>query len=72
MSCEYCEEREVLLTKEIPFAGFSNEVIGHFPLGVFIDRGYLRLVDLEDYQCMDHGEKIKINYCPNCGENLKE
>lgn len=39
---------------------------------VFIDRGYLRLADPDDSQCMDHGEKIKIEYCPLCGSKLNE
>ncbi len=39
-------------------------------IGVFIDRGYLLLVDLDDCNCMDHGEKVKINYCPFCGKEV--
>jgi len=37
---------------------------------LFIDRGYMRLVDLYDSQCLDHGAKIKINFCPMCGGKL--
>lgn len=36
---------------------------------VFIDRGYLRLAG-NDSECLDHGEKVKINFCPLCGEWL--
>jgi hypothetical protein len=39
-------------------------------IGVFIDRGYLRLVDLDDYQCLDHGKLAKIFHCPFCGKKL--
>lgn len=41
-------------------------------LAVFIDRGHIRLVDIDDCNCMDAGEKIKIKFCPMCGETLKE
>jgi hypothetical protein len=37
---------------------------------VFIDRGFLRMVNADDSQCLDHGEKIKIKYCPFCGRTL--
>jgi hypothetical protein len=37
---------------------------------IFIDRGYLRLVDIAESQCMDHGEKVKINFCPFCGRSF--
>jgi hypothetical protein len=43
-----------------------------YDLGLFIDRGYLRLADLEDCQCMDHEERVKINFCPFCGEELND
>lgn len=38
---------------------------------VFDPRGYIRLVDLNDYQCLEHGKKIKISYCPICGNKLE-
>ncbi len=37
---------------------------------VFIDRGFLRLVDIDEAQCMDHGEKRKIKFCPFCGRDF--
>ena len=39
--------------------------------GVFMDRGHLRLVNLDDCGCMDHGENVKANYCFNCGKKLE-
>ena len=39
---------------------------------VFIDtRGYLRLADPLDCGCLDHGEKIKIDFCPFCGRKIE-
>lgn len=34
------------------------------------DKGYIRLVDLDDCGCLDHGEKVEVNYCPMCGRKL--
>ncbi len=78
--CEYCENNKTLLEKDVVSTAMlqwcmpirsANDLYAHeYPLGVFIDRGYLRLVDLEDCQCMDHGGKIKIKFCPFCGEGL--
>ena len=39
---------------------------------LFIDRGFLRFVDVTDADCLDHGAKIAISYCPVCGRKLKE
>jgi len=49
----------------------GNEALKHEEsYSVHIDRGYLRLSQDGDNQCLDHGEKIKINFCPVCGEWL--
>ena len=32
--------------------------------------GYIRLGDRGDMNCLDHEEKIEINYCPMCGRKL--
>jgi hypothetical protein len=37
---------------------------------VFIDRGFLRFVEASDSDCLDHGDKIEISYCPMCGRKL--
>ena len=39
---------------------------------IFIDRGYLRMAERSECGCMDHGQKVKINYCPECGKKLKD
>lgn len=79
MGCKYCNDEHVILDQECISErswGWGgnisikiNEAI-RYPLGLFIDRGYLRLVDLEDCNCLDSGEKIKINFCPFCGHEL--
>ena len=42
--------------------------------GLFIDKrdssSYLRFADLDDCNCLESGNKIKINFCPFCGEKL--
>ena len=40
-------------------------------IGVKIDRGCLRLVDLDDCNCMDAGQNIEINFCPFCGSKIE-
>jgi Zn-finger nucleic acid-binding protein len=65
--CEYCEKEKTMMQRD-----YVNLSMIHYTAGVFIDnRGYLRLVDLDDCSCLDHGEYIKINYCPMCGKKLK-
>ncbi len=78
--CSYCEEERVILDKDVinpamlqwcvPIKDASGLFDHEYVLSLFIDRGYLRLVDLEDSQCLDHGQKIKISYCPFCGDKL--
>ena len=79
VSCDFCKDdgknifdfktldswvlgwNDAPITKEN--ASYSNNA-------VFIDRGFLRLVDIDDAQCMDHGQKVKIKFCPFCGNCL--
>ena len=35
-------------------------------------QGSLRLGERDDMQCIDHSDKVEINYCPMCGRNLKD
>ena len=70
MSCKYCENEMPMMFKNIAWTGFGGEIQGYDEWQVFIDRGCLRLAAPEDCQCMDHGEKIKINYCPMCGVKI--
>ena len=68
--CDYCEKDTELLTREVAtevfgeFTGYENISV------VYDDRGYLRLGYKYDMQCLDHGENIKINFCPMCGRKL--
>ncbi len=77
--CEHCEKGKRLLEIEsisigmLQWCGYSaGDPTGAFEYtnGLFIDRGYLRLCDVDDAQCLDHGKKIKINFCPFCGNKL--
>ena len=80
--CKYCEEDKILLSKDfispsswgwgiddclINLKKAENDMDNW---GIFIDRGYLRLARTDDCQCIDSGEKIKINFCPVCGEKI--
>jgi hypothetical protein len=78
--CKYCEEDEVIMEKDIisPRSwgwGYDDTKINlnqtdEDKFVIFVDRGFLRFVDSEDCQCLDHGQKIKIEYCPFCGDKL--
>lgn len=67
--CEYCEKEKQLLVREVPHVMWGRYAYD-IELQVIVDRGYLRLGLIDDMQCLDHGEKIKINYCPMCGEKF--
>ena len=79
--CEYCENSKILIQKdeliEPQSFGWGDVKIyrsecSEYSLAVFIDRGYLRLIDPEDCNCMDHPEKIKIKFCPMCGKPIRD
>ncbi len=79
--CEYCENEKDLIreTELISRQSWgwgdvecSLDGVIEYELSLFIDRGYLRLVDPDDCQCIEGGQKIKVNYCPMCGDKIKE
>jgi hypothetical protein len=47
-----------------------------FEVGIVLDERnghcYLRLVNTDDYNCLDHAEKIEIRFCPFCGRQFEE
>lgn len=72
--CDYCKSlphQNYLLAKDLPDVSvYNNLYCGEYTMLVFVDRGHLRMVDDSEINCLDHGEKLKINYCPMCGRNL--
>ena len=82
MACEYCIKEKVLMKRDVINPAMIQWVGGvkasdvcdfEYELGVFIDsRGYLRLVDVNDRGCLDHGEKVKISFCPFCGQKFEK
>lgn len=79
--CEFCENSKTLIQKDELISpqsfGWGDDESKiclkqtvEFSLSVFVDRGYLRLVDPSDCNCLDHDEKIKIKFCPMCGASL--
>lgn len=79
--CKYCEKDETLIQKDEIISNMSfgwgvddfkinRSQCSEYSLSVFVDRGNLRLVDAHDCGCLDHGQKIQINYCPMCGIKL--
>jgi len=78
MSCDYCQKNVPIFHSEkvdTYLLGWGNytitsDDISYSDYGLFLERGYLRFTDLDDTQCLDHGEKIKIKFCPFCGKEL--
>lgn len=80
--CDFCEKEKIMMQETqvnvnmIPWTvGIKNTGLWRYEYesGVFIDtRGYLRMVDLDDCNCLDAGEKIKINFCPICGNKITQ
>lgn len=79
--CEVCEDGKILFERKRPNNWVMDSEPGSLPfeLGVigyteiiFLDRGYLRIADKDDCGCMDHGDKIKANFCLECGKDLRE
>ena len=74
---EKCLCDKVLMSREVAEEGVLQFCGGNFDaasynLGVILDdRGYLRMADVDDCSCLDHGEKIKINFCPICGKKFE-
>lgn len=67
--CDYCQKELQLLTCEIP-TEIWGQLSGYTELQIIIDRGYLRLGQTDDMQCLDNGGKLRIKYCPMCGKML--
>lgn len=79
-----CETEKPFLTREVVDEGMFGwgqmpqtiDSIRYEEVGVLIDvrdeAAFLRLVNLTDYNCMDSGSNIEINFCPFCGRNLKQ
>ena len=81
--CKHCEQGAFNTLIEKHITEYATNIWGNFhkwdePIEndmslVFEMRcgsGYLRLGDRSEMQCIDHGEKIKINFCPMCGRKL--
>lgn len=82
--CEYCAESAFNTLIEADVTIYAENIFGKVHLydepfdedmSVALDircgSGYIRLGDRTDMGCIDHGGKIKINYCPMCGRKLK-
>jgi hypothetical protein len=82
--CDYCTKGKVVfettnMANDGPWTFDVKALPTHadydkwlFRQGVVIDsRGYIRLVDLDDYACIEAGQKIKISFCPFCGYRFK-
>jgi hypothetical protein len=78
--CEYCDDEKILIkTQEISDTSFGWrtgsikwEDVCYDTNIIFVDRGFLRFAPIDDCQCLESGEKFKINFCPMCGKELKE
>ena len=79
--CEYCENEKRIFEKTFDDTsmafGWSGENsitindVDEKKMAVIIDRGYLRFINTDDYQCMDASDNVKIKFCPFCGKDLQ-
>jgi hypothetical protein len=82
--CEYCEKEAIIFEQNHmgldgpwtfdPDAKATRKDYEAFEYrqGIYIDtRGYLRMVDMDDCQCLDHGHNLKISFCPICGRDMR-
>ena len=67
--CDFCSKDNVLMTMKVPCVVFGTIIEDDDVQVIYDDRGYLRL-GYDDFNCLDHGEKYKINYCPMCGKRI--
>lgn len=85
MKCKYCEESAFTTIIENSVTEYGYNIWGNIGLYdepletdtsvVFEMRcgsGYIRLGDRCDMECIDHCNKIQVNYCPMCGKKLAE
>ena len=81
--CEYCKNDKTMMVLDVIDRsnwawGYDDEIkltlreaeSDPNKVGIFVDRGHLRMVELNDSDCMESGQNIKINYCPMCGEKI--
>lgn len=77
-----CINENIFLEKEVladGILGWQNppitiDTVWHNKIGCLIDKrndvAFLRLVDTDDYNCLEAGTKIEIKFCPFCGKGL--
>ena len=80
--CKFCEKEETILEREriSPiFWGWGTDddkislkEADYQTEHLFIDRAFLRFIDKSEAQCLDHGIKVVINFCPMCGNKLRD
>ena len=78
--CDFCSNDNFLMKKKVlndSMVGWDKDMkateLWYMEIAVMLDdRGYIRLVNPDDCQCLDHGQKIEINYCPMCGKKYRE
>jgi hypothetical protein len=81
--CKYCKESAFNTIIENSITEYGYNIFGN--IGLYIEpeetdvsvifemrcgSGYIRLGDRAEMNCIDHENKIKTNYCFNCGREL--
>jgi len=80
IGCDFCTKDKIMLKRNFISTGSwgwgaettikLSEAIED-EIGVFIDRGTLRMAWIHDCNCMDDGmPKIDIKFCPICGAKI--
>ncbi len=80
--CDKCNEKRIpLISVEIADSinGWDRQLLfndatyheEHVAFEVRNDRGYIRFVDMDDCNCLDHGNYVEISNCPFCGRKFE-
>ena len=83
--CKYCDESAFNTIIESNYIEYASNICGKVCVWdqpyeidnsvVFEMRcgsGYIRLGDRSEMNCIDHEDKIKVNYCFYCGRKLAQ
>ena len=83
--CEFCERNDIITLiesskkvnesfcyatelKASEMVDLDNSVIFENRNGL----GFIRLVNREDCNCIEHGKYFEIKFCPMCGKRLRD
>jgi len=74
--CDFCKGNKHIFSVDVldgwslPYGPITEKDATHSKMVIFIDRGWLRMVEEHNSECLFNGDRTTINYCPFCGTPL--